>query len=352
MLIQETNNQLPDWLQIDENAKYNGEDIDTELERLYKKTKKDEDELPAWTKEPIESVETYTKKLNQRRIEYKEIDKMTNKNVMIDMIESKPDLYTWGTPILDKLFAPIERNHLIVLTAKAGSGKSTYTFDMAEKNTRLGKRVLYITLEMGVKKFIQLKAIRTAGITKMQWRERNFTERQVDKYVQTKARIYDNNKLIFGSFADSNMEQNCENIAKMINTIGPDLVIIDNFNLISKIPHEKDLDAENRISKFFMDYTNENETPVMLIHHTNKNGEMRGSQKIEDNSDIHIFMKREYDELATEEEKHATKLIIKKDRDWGDLLSNIIYFNSGSFDDTYMSNNNFNVSKKPFYDKI
>lgn len=336
------NDSLPEWLKIDENAKYEGDDIDADIKRLYIENKKIEDELPNFMKEPVEDFDVWCNRTDKEIENIRIIERMTKKT-SLDIIDTPPDLYTWGTEELDKSFPPIERHHLIVLTAKAGSGKSTYTFDLAEKNTLLGKRVLYISLEMTVSGFINTKARQTAGISIEQWRNRNFSERQIDTYIQTKARIHDNRKLIFGSFEKTDINKTCDNIQKMIDSVGPDLVIIDNFGLIEKEKYEKDLDSEQRISKYFMDFTNNNKIPVILIHHTNKQGEMRGSQKIEDNCDIHIFMKRkEFDENSFEDDKRATMISIKKDRDWGQCCLKTIYFDSGTFSDNFKFKQNYN----------
>jgi hypothetical protein len=181
-----------------------------------------------------------------------------------------------------------------------------------------------------------------AGITKEQWRDKSLiTETQKAIYKQKRKEIMDNKNLILYGF-DAKTESNTENIFNVIKAKNPDLVFVDNFDLISN-GTERELDAQNRISKEFMDFTNEKKFPIVVIHHLKKTKDkssvdsVRGSGKITDNADGLYICRRNIDpenELPAPE-KAEFMVIEKKDRDFGEGGVHTFYFYKGSFYDKF-----------------
>ena len=92
--------------------------------------------------------------------------------------------YTWGTRNLDISFSIIKRGNFIVLGAKSGSGKTTFAFDMAQKNALLGHKVLFLSLEMDEKEVKESIARKRAGWT--------IQEEYDETIPQSKQEIFDN----------------------------------------------------------------------------------------------------------------------------------------------------------------
>lgn len=250
-----------------------------------------------------------------------------------DPIEYKSSGLTWGTDGLDKNLSPIENNHFILFAGDRGSGKTAFTFFLTMKNVLAGKKIAYFSLEMSKKAIISRLCKASAGITVEEWRTRNIPETKIEAYMNKQKELFENSfgLMIFGK--DDMDKTSCENIAERIYGSGCDLAVVDNFNLIDKIDGENELDADKRISKFFMDFTNQIEVPVILIHHLSKNGTVRGSQKIQDNADTVLIGRRNTSEIATDSMKKEFTIFQAKDREFGNFTEQTVYFNKGQFQD-------------------
>jgi replicative DNA helicase len=254
---------------------------------------------------------------------------------MIDfaqMLEPNGIPFTWGTTELDKTLSPIERNHMILFAGEQGSGKTAYTLDMAIRNAKLGHRVVYVTLEMTRKQMLTRVARSYAGITPEEWRTKNIPECKKDPFIRKGNELSAiNNLQIVGT---EMVMATCEELGAMVRTAEADLMIIDNLDLINRESGEDEISGDMRITKFFMEFTSEYNIPVLLVHHFNKMGKIRGSQKIVDNADMVMFGSRDKDPDACREAKARFSIVQGKDREFGNFASVNIYFRSGSFYDS------------------
>jgi len=249
----------------------------------------------------------------------------------------------------------LDGNHRFLLEDGTVTHNSTFTLDLAEKNSKLGHRVLYLSLEEEVENFVRKVCIKTAGIDKNQWRdraERPIPQRQVDTYINKQAEIYDNENLIIASLKKGEicLDANIKNITKMIEVHDPDFVIIDNFNLVEASKYAKGNEIDDSIIKFFLTYTNKVKIPILFLHHTNKEGKIRGSEKIRDSADIALSITREIDEHASPEDNATTLISSAKDRDWGTFQAAKIFFNRGTFNDEYIEPQIVSYNKGSFLD--
>ena len=279
-------------------------------------------------KKPEPVVATITK-----TVATDEIDK-------IDQINSNP--YTWGTSGADEYIAPIERHHFLVFGGEQQSGKTAFTFHMAVENAKLGHRVMYVSLEMAPDAVVTRIARSYAGITKAQWRQKNtISDTQKNAYKRKKKEISGHENLIVSGIPDEGASTQV--IGQLIAEGKPDLVFIDNMDLIEKDPGQGSLENQDRISKFFMDYTNEENIPIVLLHHYKKGDEgkagvrglnaFRGSAKITHNADTVVVGFRPNDENMTVDDKAKYIITCVKDREFGEGGTVITYFNKGIFQD-------------------
>ena len=238
------------------------------------------------------------------------------------------------TDKIEEEFTAIEPHHLIFLIGGAGSGKSTASMEMAIKNAEAGLKVLYFSLEMGTEAFKNKICRDKAGINYKEWGQRNVTPLllpQIERFQREQDKLYANKNLIICSLStphqDSKVPATTDEIFKQILFDKPDLVFIDNFNIIESNPYEKSFDTDNRVSEEFRDFTNEHRIPVIMLHHLNKEGKLRGSAKIKDNADtVWSLVRSPYDEESEPKEKCQSELSQTKDRDFGRFVSKEIFF--------------------------
>lgn len=255
-----------------------------------------------------------------------------------DPINNKARPYTWGTELADLKLSPIERNHYIIFWWAQGQWKTTFTFDIADKNSQLWHKVLYLSLEMETENLKTNMARSYAWISKEEWRIKNIPENKKKAYFKRKSEIENKNNLILKWFWAWEIA-NTETIEKIILEIKPDLVFIDNFDLIQENWWDK-LQQQEKISKFFLNFTNLYKIPCVIIHHMKKwwnwiNG-LRWSWKITDDADLVLTGGRK-ENASTEQEKKLFIVSELKSRDWGSFETQTFVFEKWTFiDDEFL----------------
>ena len=114
------------------------------------------------------------------------------------------------------------------------------------------------------------------------------------------------------------------------------MVVVDNFNLVTKQRGCGDTEWENILSARFMDFAKEKGVAIIVIHHLNKDGSMRGSEKIRDNATgtFSCFRETEALDKLPEFDKRHFILTEKKDREFGRPGVFSYYFVGGTFVDS------------------
>jgi|GEM_PF-2946228 len=278
----------------------------------------------------------------------------------LDPIDDTTAPFTWGTDELDRKFAPIQGDSFIILAGMSGSGKTGYTFDMAEKNARMGHRTLYLSLEMSTEGIKTRQARQYAGIGKEQWRRKDLIPEGVKTiYRRRKAEVTENENLILFGFG-TGMQPTIQNITKIIKRVRPSLVFIDNFDLIVKRGVREQTQEESELSGKILALCKSEIVPIILVHHLRKALEaesqkmrglsaLRGSGKIVDNADMVLMCWRDQkqDQFMPQREMAKFTLAMQKDRDFDGGI-HTVYFHNGSFYDKYPLDA-FDVAKNVFY---
>lgn len=270
----------------------------------------------------------------------------TEKAKLITIKETKPTKdyklrYTWGTKKLDDNFAIIKRKTFIVLAAKRGSGKTTLAFDLACKNAELGHRVLFVSLEME-KQFIKEDfARRRAGITIPEEREYKIPELKQSAFERKIKEINDIKNLFF-SGVQRGSDISWDGVKILIAEHKDlDLIIIDNLDLIDRNEGEDEWEKQKRIVKNMMNYTADQQVPIILIHHYRKSmsggksqgmDELSGSGKIADSADCVVQISRPENKDAVYPEKYMSVVHLQKARGYNESWQSI-YFLGGTFVD-------------------
>lgn len=256
-------------------------------------------------------------------------------------IDKHVKVFTWGTPRLDATLTPIRTEQSNLITGLTSAGKTTFAFDVAWKNVELGHRVLYLSLEMSRKEIETRLALAYAGITKAEWRE---PQKVSDfKKLRFRERVDQLRKLkgLLLSGMPDKTPPTTANIFKLIKLYKPDLVFLDNFDLIQKQQNRNAYDEENRISRELLDFPKAEQIPIIILHHRKKGGAssidgVRGSGKITHDRYTALRCEREYNEDASAEDNAAFWLVEEKDRGFGTARRVVVYFKLGSFYDNYL----------------
>ena len=256
-----------------------------------------------------------------------------------DPIDVQGKVRTWGSKTANKFFSPIQDHSLVYFCGKQNSGKTAFTFDMAVKNAKEGIRTLYISLEMTEMSILSRVGRGSACITKELWREKEkIPEHMRTKYRQAINEIRALDNLVLKGFGSGD-SPTIEAIEKLIKSIRPDLVFIDNFDLIQNTGVNQ-LDHERIVSRRLMDFTNQEKVPIVVLHHLKKtkdSGEVdavRGSGKITDDADAIYFCAREA-KADSERDKAIFYIWEKKDREFGEHGYCEMFFNKGTFQDQF-----------------
>ena len=257
--------------------------------------------------------------------------------------------YTWGTKKLDDNFLIIKRKNFGVLAAKRGSGKTTFAFDMACKNAKLGHRVLFISLEMEKEHIKEDFARRRAGITIPEEREYKIPNSKMIYYREKIKEIEDIENLLFSGIQRGS-DITWDGVKLLIAEHKDlDMVIIDNLDLIDRDDKDRDdWEKQKRICKSIMNFTVDQQIPIIMIHHYRKSqtgnkgdsmDELSGSGKIADSADFIVRISRTTNPDAVYPENLLSHLYLQKARGYNESVQEV-YFVGGTFVDEAPSENN------------
>lgn len=248
--------------------------------------------------------------------------------------------YTWGTRQLDTSFGIIKPGNLIVVGAKRGTGKTTYTFDMAVKNANLGHKVLYISLEMSSDEIKEDFARKYAGVTIEEELDYKIPEYKQTSFARRREELGSTPNLFFEGLrrGDNTLWETIVAIIEKYPDIN--LVFIDNLDRIGADQNENNLDKQKRIIDSIMGFTAEKQVPIVLIHHHRKNttgkdwgmDELSGSGKIADGADMVMKIIHDPKPDAPYPDKYSTTLLLQKARGYRPAMRTV-YFIRGTFVD-------------------
>lgn len=260
-------------------------------------------------------------------------------NVIHDTIDdTNKNPFTWGTPQANKVFTPIERGQFIVLAGSQNSGKTAFSFDLAVKNCKK-HIVLYLSLEMDTEDILTRISRSYAGINKEEWRRKDLIpDEKREKYRIKKEFIRSLEGLLLMGLRGE--EKTIENVFRIIQELEPDLIFVDNLDLLQN-KDKSTVDHQSYVSGKFMDFCAKERFPVVLVHHMKKGGKgidgIRGSGKITDDATGVFMCSRETDNYDQLDEVDRARFVVKevKDRMFGQGGYHEYYFSKGEFNDTF-----------------
>jgi DNA repair protein RadA/Sms len=202
-----------------------------------------------------QTVEDFSRVKSHKRVEAKEVKSLTveagdmnAKRIPLSMEEANRVL---GGGILE--------GSITLLTGEPGIGKSTLTIQICDQLANLGKKVLYVSGEE--------------------------SQHQIAGRAQRLG--INTDKLWFLA------ETNSETILESIKKIGADFVVIDSVQVLSShdIPSTSGSISQVRYAaELFMEFAKTTNTPVLLIGHVTKDGNLAGPRVLEHLVDTVLYL--------------------------------------------------------------
>ena len=269
--------------------------------------------------------EAYRWIIKEFNLEWSKEEKKKEIEEQIQKIESKveeevTDLFprkhfTFGTADLDKK-GIIFVNSYILIAGETGGGKTTFAFDMAVKNSKLGHKVLYFSLEMSTNEMYYASARRYAGYTVEEEKSATLPQTKKEAFKKRVQELKSNKNLELLGIANMDLLK-FSVIESYILQKKPNIVFIDNFDLIAaETENENDFERQRNISLRIKTFCQQHKIPIVLLHHYRKKDakgmqtrgidDIRGSNKVSHDASyvlqLHRSMKwesaRERDEMC------------------------------------------------------
>lgn len=210
------------------------------------------------------------------------------------MLEKKE--FTTGIRFIDSFLVSLLPKRQLLIVADAGSGKTRLCLKISKYLVANNVPVVFFSLEMPTKEIIKI-ITDLATIDPNTGVQMSGAERTA-MYINNPKTIAENfsknltkdNLFIYDKFCTvEDMTVYTEQVKKQ--TGRTPMVIIDSFtNIRYKGSSEGTVDVENKVSMQLVDFKKSSNVPLIVIHHLNKNKELRGSQKIMDNTDYALYM--------------------------------------------------------------
>ena len=249
--------------------------------------------------------------------------------------------YTWGTNILNHTFGLIKRGNYVLIAADTGVGKTTYALFQARKNAEMGNKVLYLSLEMNNEEIYESIARKFAGYTVEEEYKDDISPIKKDKFDR-KVQDLKSMPNFYLSGVPKGTPVDMEFVEEQIVQHKPDILYVDNFDLVDRASLlDENTNAKNKSQKFMYLASTYN-IPVVVIHHNRKRtygskgartiDDVGGSGKITDDADRILLLSRPAGE--EEEDKAALLMHFVKGRVYEPARGKV-YLIKGDFHDVY-----------------
>lgn len=231
--------------------------------------------------------------------------------------------YTRWVQEMDNEFWKIADRDLVIATAGTNQWKTTFINFLANKNWEYWKWVVYFTIELSKKDIVYRYAFTRVWLTKDQFNEWDYTKEQHDQMIKIINSYEKNFDLIDFEKAPS-IDEICNTIVEMYQKKNKTLFIIDNLWNLETPWIASELEQQRYITGKLQELKNNHDICIILVHHNNKFkkkesisdhslSNIRGNQKIADNSNIVIELSRSLDDTTW---LNLLKISQHKDTQW------------------------------------
>lgn len=263
-------------------------------------------------------------------------------------VKEKKNYYSWGTKELTENFALIKQTTYSIIGGGYGVGKTPFCVNLALENTKLGHKVLYLSLEMDTEEINDFLARKAASIETKEELYSKIPDYKKTSYDKKRKELQENDNFVLkGVRGGIDITWDC--LVELMEG-NYDLIIVDNFNLVKRIEGLSQWEHEGELSTRFLAYTQQKQTPIIVVHHYSKGGagaiqktgySLGGNAKIMNDAQRIVLLERKtFDpeddrEAPTDKQKAMLKVTLDKARAYDRGIIKIIYFHKGGFLDNY-----------------
>jgi KaiC/GvpD/RAD55 family RecA-like ATPase len=240
-----------------------------------------------------------------------------------EIIGNAIDTITTGITDLDTRTGGFDRQTMTLFAARPGMGKSALLLNIAEHNARIGRKVLFVSLEMARKVLWARMACGYANLTWQRVRKGGLDYSETSLLKSENAKLID--ELGTQLLIDDNSRRTIDDIWQSTAREKPDLVVIDHLALMAdKSDNEvrrlgdiswggKMIAKEFNCCVFFAQQLNRgteervNKRPLL--------SDLRDSGELEQNADQVVFLYREDYYNGNSLDISPTEVIVAKFRD-------------------------------------
>lgn len=185
--------------------------------------------------------------------------------------------FSLGIEKLDELTGGLHKDDLTILTARPGIGKTALALQAADSLASVGKRVLFYSLEMRAKRVARRLASRRAMVDFQQIERGHASSDELARVMYQLSEL-----TMLPLIVNDDNHITSAMINAEVDALRPDLVIVDNLNIMLE-PHayanENDVKRIGRISRNLKVIANDMTTPILCIAHLNRQSEIRSDKR-------------------------------------------------------------------------
>lgn len=236
-------------------------------------------------------------------------------------------------PRLDSLTDGLQKQELIIVGARPGSGKTALALHLADAACEAGYAVGFFSAEMASTYLLRRLLSRESGVSQGKLKRGYLTNEDFASITDANARIYER-RLFLDDTPNIALDRLISSARRMKRKEGIDLLIIDYIGLITH--HDQSIPRHEQvreISKMLKGLARELAVPVVALAQLNRETEgkrptlanLRDSGALEQDADVVLFLWRREDRG---DDKRKVTLILEKQRN-GPVGSVDLLFDTG-----------------------
>lgn len=217
--------------------------------------------------------------------------------------------YIFWFPVFEELEC-LTSGELVIVYSKSNSGKTTMCMNMIKQNAKLGRKSFYINLEFDIRTVARNRWLFDNGKSKINLTDleplTDDEQMRMDLFITNYLNSFDYYNAPQGIDLDWLVDKIVEKYEEWY-----ELFVVDTLSRIQgTLDASSKYSKQNEIMEKLQELVQNTGICLILLHHTNKKGELEGSQKIVDLANVVIQLKKEEDPFGDT----ISKLLLEKDK--------------------------------------
>jgi replicative DNA helicase len=227
-----------------------------------------------------------------------------------------------GIPEIDQALRGIHKQHMGIISARSGGGKSTLATQISANLATDGVGVLYLILERTEKSAFSRSVIQCAGVHHQAVSDpieyaRSNDQKTLDRLVLSNIR-QGFTKLVGSSLhirkpPNRRLGTQCAEIRRYVRLHGVQVVVLDQIGLVRGNRQKGDSEEVERrgVSNTLQELAHELNITIIVLSQITDDGDTKGARAIEEDADWHLQIVQERDRKKDNFGEHQHVLIAK-----------------------------------------